>query len=160
MGTEEQLAHGQGEAPARSCGGCTACCKTHEIEELSKPANRWCPHCKVGSGCAIYADRPPSCRDFGCVWLNLPDALPEDDQRPDKLGVVFSIFNMPEVTGDPEGKRLRVFVNEVMEGRLNTKAAKRALDGLRKYADERKAGPRSVARVLGSATSSGEPDPA
>lgn len=132
----------------RTCGGCTACCKTHQIEELQKPANQWCAHCVVGKGCGVYEERPPSCRDYACVWINFPDALPEDDQRPDRLGVVFSIFNQPEMTGDPKGETLRVFVNEVMEGRLNTKAARRALDRVRKYADERRAGPRSVDRVL------------
>ena len=105
-------------------------------------------HCKVGSGCVIYDERPPSCRDFGCVWLNLPDALPEESQRPDRLGVVFSIFNLPSKTGDPEAKKLQVFVNEVMEGRLDTKAAQRALSGLRAYAAARQAGPKSVERAL------------
>jgi hypothetical protein len=39
------------------------------IEELAKPAGAWCPHCKPGKGCQIYADRPDECRTFGCLWL-------------------------------------------------------------------------------------------
>jgi hypothetical protein len=39
------------------------------IEELAKPAGAWCPHCKPGKGCQIYADRPMECRNFNCLWL-------------------------------------------------------------------------------------------
>jgi hypothetical protein len=39
------------------------------IEELAKPAGAWCPHCKPGSGCRIYPERPAECRSFSCLWL-------------------------------------------------------------------------------------------
>jgi hypothetical protein len=39
------------------------------IEELAKPVSAWCPHCKPGRGCLIYADRPAECRTFSCLWL-------------------------------------------------------------------------------------------
>lgn len=56
-------------AVGRQCGDCTLCCKVMAIEELAKPANAWCPHCKPGRGCQTYANRPAECRSFGCVWL-------------------------------------------------------------------------------------------
>jgi hypothetical protein len=39
------------------------------IEELAKPSNSWCPHCKPGRGCLIYTDRPAECQSFSCLWL-------------------------------------------------------------------------------------------
>jgi hypothetical protein len=53
----------------RACGDCTLCCKIMAIEALAKPANLWCPHCRPGRGCLIYADRPAECQTFRCVWL-------------------------------------------------------------------------------------------
>jgi hypothetical protein len=54
---------------ARACGDCTLCCKVMAIEELAKPAGKWCRHCKPGRGCQIYDSRPGECRDFNCLWL-------------------------------------------------------------------------------------------
>lgn len=54
---------------ARECGTCSLCCKLVGIEALSKPPGAWCPNCKPGVGCGIYADRPQECRDFACAWL-------------------------------------------------------------------------------------------
>jgi hypothetical protein len=54
---------------SRTCGGCTLCCKVMAIEELAKPVSSWCPHCKPGRGCLIYADRPAECQAFSCLWL-------------------------------------------------------------------------------------------
>jgi hypothetical protein len=54
----------------RTCGPCSLCCKLLRIEELDKPAGRWCPHCTAGrDGCKIYFTRPGSCRSFHCTWL-------------------------------------------------------------------------------------------
>ena len=45
-------------------------CELLRIEELDKPAGRWCSHCTVGrDGCKIYDTRPGSCRSFHCTWL-------------------------------------------------------------------------------------------
>ena len=52
------------------CGSCSLCCRVLDIAELNKPAHTWCRHCRPGKGgCSIYADRPPVCRRFACVWL-------------------------------------------------------------------------------------------
>jgi hypothetical protein len=72
------------------CDGCTACCKIMQVRELDKPANVWCKHCRIGAGCAIYEERPHSCRTFECVWLQTqhgknPLAL---ELRPDTSRVV------------------------------------------------------------------------
>jgi len=39
------------------------------IEELAKPAGRWCPHCRPGHGCLVYESRPSECRAYNCLWL-------------------------------------------------------------------------------------------
>ena len=54
---------------AKACGDCTLCCKVMAIEELAKPVSSWCPHCKPGRGCLIYANRPTECQTFSCLWL-------------------------------------------------------------------------------------------
>ena len=69
----------------RNCGGCTMCCKTMGVAELNKPPNTWCSHCDTGTGCKIYEDRPHTCREFQCLWLQ-SNILP--DVRPDRCNVV------------------------------------------------------------------------
>ena len=76
--------------PDKSCGTCTACCRVMGVPELSKPPQQRCTHCDIGRGCKIYADRPTSCREFECGWLQAsPNAMP-DRLRPDRCGVVFT----------------------------------------------------------------------
>ena len=59
-----------GRHSGRECGSCSLCCRVLEIAELNKPAHTWCRHCRPGKGgCSIYADRPPVCRGFACMWL-------------------------------------------------------------------------------------------
>lgn len=78
-----------------SCDGCTACCKIMKIHELDKPANAWCPHCRIGSGCGSYETRPESCRVYECVWLQSQRGgrplAPE--LRPDRSRVVIGTAN-------------------------------------------------------------------
>jgi uncharacterized protein len=59
------------------------------VPELYKPAWVACSQCTEGVGCNIYTDRPQSCRDFICVWLNAPAAVMGPDLKPDKCHVVF-----------------------------------------------------------------------
>jgi hypothetical protein len=63
--------------PGRSCGTCSLCCKVYSVQELDKPAGRWCIHVTRGSGCANHAGRPPVCRQFYCSWLVDPNLGPE-----------------------------------------------------------------------------------
>jgi hypothetical protein len=69
----------------RECGNCNLCCKLLGISEIKKPPGQWCGHVKCGKGCAIYDNRPQSCRDFDCLWLQgaWPKAL-----KPNKTKVV------------------------------------------------------------------------
>jgi Fe-S-cluster containining protein len=76
----------------RACGECTACCTAVSVEELDKGQNVRCQHLSSTSGCAIYQDRPASCRKYNCLWLK--GELPEK-YRPDKSGVVFSWGDSP-----------------------------------------------------------------
>ncbi len=66
----------------RQCGTCMLCCKLPAIDELSKPENQWCKHAKPGKGCAIYGDRPQTCRAFLCEWITDPDL--NDNWKPDR----------------------------------------------------------------------------
>ena len=74
---------------ARACGSCTMCCKVLKIDELKKPAGRWCVNARAGVGCAIHFERPLSCRTFNCMWLTARD-LP-DVWRPDRARFVLSV---------------------------------------------------------------------
>ncbi len=71
----------------RTCGECSACCTAFDVGALEKPAGAPCPHLQRGGGCGIYPDRPASCRDFACGWLT--DEMWTEDERPDRLGVIF-----------------------------------------------------------------------
>jgi hypothetical protein len=68
----------------RTCGECTACCKTHGVLSLLKPTGVMCKHC-TGTGCGIYLERPPECRNFTCLWL---EGAGDEMCRPDLTGVV------------------------------------------------------------------------
>ena len=72
----------------RECGSCTACCAILGVAELHKPVNVECPHV-CAQGCSIYDTRPRTCRDWSCDWRN--GFLPGEEQRPDKLGVIFDL---------------------------------------------------------------------
>jgi len=84
------------------CGTCTLCCKVMGVPDLNKLPGEWCVHCDPKVGCKIYDDRPESCKDFECLWLQA-QTRPDDNMakkpelRPDKCkGVVVT-------TADSEG---------------------------------------------------------
>jgi hypothetical protein len=70
---------------------CTLCCRLMDVDELDKPADKWCEHCQVGTGCRIYEDRPKTCRGWSCQWLARPDRYPEEELRPDRCGFLLDI---------------------------------------------------------------------
>jgi uncharacterized protein len=72
----------------RDCGNCRACCTVLGVSELAKPRDCACPHAKKDKGCTLFgkADRPKSCTDYRCFWL---DGLFERRDRPDRLGLIF-----------------------------------------------------------------------
>ena len=72
--------------PGKSCGSCTMCCKSLEIEHFKKPMGKWCDNCIHTGGCKIYLERPEVCRDFECDWMtdrSLPATM-----RPDRIGTI------------------------------------------------------------------------
>ena len=95
--------------PERTCGSCTACCKTHPIMELANPAGVWCVHCSIGKGCQIYERRPQECKDFKCDWL-LGFFSPEE--KPNLVKVVVGDLTAP-------GFGPMVALYEVTEGALS-----------------------------------------
>ena len=71
----------------KKCGTCTMCCRIMGVADMEpepKPAHVWCKHCEIGKGCKIYESRPPSCREFNCMWLQDERDIFDDSQRPDK----------------------------------------------------------------------------
>ncbi|OGI92483.1 hypothetical protein A2933_01065 [Candidatus Nomurabacteria bacterium RIFCSPLOWO2_01_FULL_46_18] len=102
---------------SRECGSCTACCKTHQILELEKPAGVWCEHCNIGHGCNIYGDHPQGCKDFACEWLN---GLLAEADRPDKTKIVLDYLDLKDA-GRITGRIFALF--EVSEGALSGKFA-------------------------------------
>ena len=63
------------------------CCSVLAVTELGKPACTDCPSASK-RGCAVYATRPQSCRDFECLWLQTQE-MP-DDLKPDVSKVMLS----------------------------------------------------------------------
>ena len=74
----------------RECGDCTACCDGHLIG--NSYGNRFgegkpCPFLLSGI-CAIYKDRPNTCRKYQCAWSQ--KILPEW-MKPNLVGVMVSV---------------------------------------------------------------------
>lgn len=81
----------------RECGTCSACCRWPSIPELNKPRGVACSRLGIiGYGCAQYADRPKSCSDYQCSWIEGNGALEDNphesgvliDRRKTQFGIV------------------------------------------------------------------------
>ena len=83
------------DAEPRECGGCHACCIAPQIDHLAKPARVRCWHLDEYRGCSIYDQRGEVCRRYRCLWLM--GALGVGN-RPDKLGVAFTLFSLADGT--------------------------------------------------------------
>lgn len=92
---------------SRTCGDCTACCRTHKVPEIKKETGQLCRFCS-GKGCGIYSKRPRSCQDFKCQWLI---GFGEEEDRPDKSGRVLDFRK-----GKPWGRLLMIW--EAGEGQF------------------------------------------
>lgn len=75
----------------RACGPCNVCCVDLTIDEpaLRKPQGIRCPNARPDNGCAIYQDRPHTCRTFFCGWRMMKWVKPT--LRPDTSGVLFNL---------------------------------------------------------------------
>jgi hypothetical protein len=125
----------------RECGNCTACCTIPSIAELDKPVRTDCKFLlqpptahsedlKSGllilnqfegreKGCAIYENRPQTCRNFQCLWLTGDWGREED--RPDRLGIM-PVYTQQDI----------IFFWEVWEGAADTWYFKKILNRLAK----------------------------
>ncbi len=71
----------------RPCGSCQACCTVVGVIELAKPEWTRC-QLQCASGCAIYDERPATCRGYSCLWqAGILDG--DERRRPDNLGIIF-----------------------------------------------------------------------
>jgi len=87
---------------ARSCDGCTLCCKVMEAAPIGKPAGTWCTHCIRGVGCGIHETRAPVCREYHCGWLI--DGSLSEEWRPERAHLI--------LTYRDEGRSMSVHVDE------------------------------------------------
>lgn len=103
-----------------SCGSCTACCTALGVQALKK--NIWvqCDHVCEG-GCSIYADRPPECKSYYCLY-QAGMLKGGEEMRPDNLGMIFEIRGTDEISF--------VFAWELFEGAENQEKVKCLIKGI------------------------------
>jgi|SRR5579871_6188194 len=85
----------------RICGACNVCCVVPKIDEpaLQKLPGCRCPNAVDDGSCAIYDDRPLTCRNFYCGW-RLVDWV-DERLRPDQSGIFIRLTGDKElVTGE------------------------------------------------------------
>ena len=107
------------------CGDCTMCCKLVGVQELDKPRDTWCEHCEIGKGCSIYEDRPQSCDDFECLWLqsqSKSDPMGEH-LRPDRCKVVLGATTKGNVQAFVDPGRADAYKTGAMGRLLGAMAA-------------------------------------
>lgn len=98
----------------RSCGGCTACCKTHIGDVMKARGGEYCDACQLGSGCVIYEDRPEGCQVYRCLWVC---GKGEDPDRPDLLGVVMDM----KVVEFQDEDQVALNLWEVVDGAIDSR---------------------------------------
>ena len=106
----------------RRCRQCDACCDVLAVGELAKPENARCDYQgQQKPGCAIYDERPESCRAWSCGWLQ---GLGKAKDRPDRLGVIFDACMT--VGGET------IQAREVWEGAFSGPRAHALIDGFQR----------------------------
>jgi hypothetical protein len=109
---------------SRSCGECTACCKVMIVPELNKPANFQCQY--SNEGCDIYDHRPPTCRDWNCLWI---EGHFGDKDRPDKTRFVSWLLPRSQ---SKQWDHPVIAMREIKEGSTVVPAGDRAIKKLNK----------------------------
>lgn len=71
----------------RDCGECDLCCKLLETHGVPSPIGTYCQYCD--NGCTIHDTRPDECREYQCMWSQMPEHFAMLELRPDKCGVIF-----------------------------------------------------------------------
>jgi hypothetical protein len=109
-----------GIVQGRTCGECQACCVVVGVHELAKDVWQQCKH-QCDKGCAIYSERPESCRRYVCLWR--AELLRGEENRPDKLGVICDWSSYAD-----EGDVVTVW--EVVDGAMEKEAVQQLLSRL------------------------------
>ncbi len=75
----------------RQCGSCNVCCVALTINDpaLQKVQGYRCKNATADNQCAIYPDRPQTCRWFECGWRLLKWV--KQGLRPDRSGVLIRL---------------------------------------------------------------------
>jgi hypothetical protein len=108
----------------RPCGDCRACCTVLGVEELRKPNYTPCRH-ECSQGCAIYQDRPSSCRVFNCWWkIGMVDG-----KRPDKSGIIVDSLSTCVRIWEAKPGALRCPMNRRTIGKLKNKYGSLVVEG-------------------------------
>lgn len=111
----------------RTCGGCTACCTVMGVAEIGKGSWQRCD-LECGNGCAAYLSRPPSCRDYSCLWLLDPgQKVFRNMERPDRVGVVLDVTGLDHPVTERLGMQAAV-AREVRPGAFEEPAARALLE--------------------------------
>lgn len=97
----------------RKCGNCTACCIYLGIEELKKPTTVKCKHLRgpahIHKRCSIYRNRPVSCSEYTCVWL---DGWGPEELHPIKSGMLITFYD-----SDSQGEQNLVVTLNVFDSK-------------------------------------------
>jgi hypothetical protein len=94
----------------RACGNCQACCTVVGVQELHKPHWTRCEH-QCATGCAIYPDRPRTCRGYSCLWA--AGLLDGEEHRPDQSGIILDLRSQSSSDSVRPGDRVLIQVWEV-----------------------------------------------
>ncbi len=78
----------------RTCGSCNVCCVALTIDDpdLQKLQGIRCRNARPDNSCAIYQNRPQTCRTFYCGWRLLKWI--REPLRPDRSGVLVRQHNI------------------------------------------------------------------
>ena len=85
----------------RPCGTCNVCCIALTIDEpaLQKVQGCRCRNAEPDNSCAIYDDRPQTCRSFECGWRRLKWV--RATLRPDRSAVLVRLHvALEQATGE------------------------------------------------------------
>jgi hypothetical protein len=139
----------------RRCRQCDACCEVVAVAEIAKPEQARCPHQGQDGkpGCAIYEERPESCRTWSCGWLR---GYGKEKDRPDKLGV---IFDAVETVGGPTIQVREVWMGSFQQPRamisINGFAKKMPVVLMFRNGTRKLIGPQSIVRKMLAAAEDG-----
>ncbi len=92
----------------RKCGDCRECCIVLEVDAMRKEADEPCRHL-CAAGCAVYSQRPASCKEFTCAWR---EGMLGRRDSPHLSHMVIWVTEMIS----PNGKRLQTVQCNVRKG--------------------------------------------